>query len=399
LRHALARDVDKPISIKYLLDPNVRIERTKEKEEEHYTEVELQDVLQQYEELLDLERLKQVIIDHCPIHFASSFPYSGLIGEKLKGHGINFYKVFVRGEKIYRDFPSGVIEPEWAPIKVDSKTVAVAWYALNKITGKLDIDNNYQRHNISLRIKNFAIGERGGYSSNDEYSKQQGFVVIDSPENLDWYIGEVHTLDNEIIPDTPRKRIEDSAYSRMFISELRKFYNGLTQKTRVHSTYISAQKHIKDAREAVEKFQKDSSNEENIDAMKKAFQYLEADDKKSGGNRQSLVAKEQSKVLASKELRDERRVLIKKISKILEKKGNIQASEKIKKKVSAPSVEIMTPSVDLDYDIPLREMVAKPEELFQAIITVVSEVLGEDSEEYKTISGRLENLFKRARLF
>jgi hypothetical protein len=62
----IARDLYKPISIDEVLDPNVRIERTREKKEEHYTEIELQDVLQQCKELLDAERLKQVIIDHCP---------------------------------------------------------------------------------------------------------------------------------------------------------------------------------------------------------------------------------------------------------------------------------------------------------------------------------------------
>jgi hypothetical protein len=306
--------------------------------------------------------------------------------------------VFVRGEQIYRDFPSGVIEPEWTPLKVDSKPIAIAWHALNKNTGKLAPENSYQRRNISLRIKNFAIGERGIYSSNDDYSKQQGFAIIDSPENLDWYIGEVHILDNEIIPNTSRKRIEDSPYSRMSIAELRKFYNVLTQKTRVHSTYISAKKHIVDARKTVERFQKNSSDEE-LDALKKAFQYLETDDKKSKINSQSLVPKEQAKVLSRKELRDERRVLIKEISKILEKKEKPKVSEENKKKVSTLAVETMTPNISLDYDLPLNERIAKPEELFQAVITVVSEVLGEDSEEYKTISQRLENLFQRAGLF
>jgi molecular chaperone HtpG len=332
----IASNIDKTISIKQLLDPNVRIERTAEKAEEHYTEVELQDVLQQYSELLDLERVKQVIIDHCPIHFASSFSESGSIEEKLKGHGINFYKVFVRGEQIYRDFPNAVSELEWTPLKIDSKTVAVAWYTLNKTTGKLILENNYQRRNISLRIKNFAVGERGIYSSNDDYSKQQGFVVIDSPENLDWYIGEVHILDNEIIPDTPRKRIQETGYSRLFIAELRQFYNGLALKTRVHSTYISAKNHIRDANEALEKFRKKPSDEENIDALKKVFQYLETDDKKSKGNRQSLVAKEQATVLARKELRDERRILIKEISKTLEQKVRPKAATKVRREYLFP---------------------------------------------------------------
>jgi hypothetical protein len=394
----IAREVNKPISIKDLLDPNVKIERTKEKEEDHYTEVELQDVLSQYGELLDLERLKQVIIDHCPIHLASSFLYAGTIEERLKRHGINFYKVFVQGEQIYRDFPSSITELEWDTINIDGRTVAITWYALNRDTGKLEIDNDYQRRNVSLRIKNFTVGERGIYSSNEEYSKQQGFIVIDSPGNLDWYIGEVHILDNEIIPNTPRNRIEDNAYSRMFIAELRKFCGSLTLKTRVHSTYISAKNHIEESKKALERFQKIPS-EENRDSIKKVFQLLESDDKKSKGKGQSPVTKEQAKVLASKGLRDERQVLIKQISTILEKGVKVKGAEKVKKKAVAPFVEATVPSVDLDYEALLHDSIAKPEELFQAIVTIIGEVLGEDSEEYKTISERLETLFKKLELF
>ena len=390
----IARNVDKPISIKELLDPNVSIERTEEKQEEHYTEVELQDVLPQYDDLLNLEKLKQVIIDHCPIHLASSFPYSGSIEEKLKKEGINFYKVFVKGEPIYRDFPNKVIQPEWSEIKIKDRIVAISWHCLNQEPGKLDLDNQYQRRNISLRIKNFAVGERGIYS----LAEHSNFGPIDSPGNLDWYAGEVHILDNEIIPDTPRRRLEDSAYSRMFIEELRKFYNRLTQSTRVHSAFISGKKHIKDAKEALEKFEKNPL-EENKYILKKTFDLLEEDEKKSKTTSKSGVAKEQAKVLGRKEIRDERRVLIKRISKTFEKKENLKIPKKITKKPSSSIEEIPVHIPSSDYEMQLLGSISKPEELFQAILNIISEVLEEDSEEYKLISSQIENLFKKLGLF
>jgi hypothetical protein len=184
----------------------------------------------------------------------------------------------------------------------------------------------------------------------------------------------------------------------MFIAELRKFCGSLTLKTRVHSTYISAKNHIEESKKALERFQKIPS-EENRDSIKKVFQLLESDDKKSKGKGQSPVTKEQAKVLASKGLRDERQVLIKQISTILEKGVKVKGAEKVKKKAVAPFVEATVPSVDLDYEALLHDSIAKPEELFQAIVTIIGEVLGEDSEEYKTISERLETLFKKLELF
>ena len=385
----IARDVERPISIKDLLDPNVRIERSDEKKDEHYTKIELQDILDQYHDLLDIEHLKQVIVDHCPTHLALSFTHSGAIEQRLKDEGINFYKIFVKGTQIFRDFPAGVTAPEWREIKVNGKPVALAWYCLdNRDTGGLKLTDAYQRRNFSLRIKNFAIGERGIYSS-DEYGF---FGPLDSPGNLDWYAGEIHIVDNELIPDTPRRRIEDSAYARSFIKELRSFYNDRTQATRVRSAYVSGKKHIEAAQLLLEVVKKNAS-EANKDALKKSLQLLETDERKSKatnkpkGNgkakKASAVATQQAKVIAKKDVREPRQLLIKNITKVLGTRSKSTASAKGKKTASATSA-----SSEVDISL------SKPEEFLQKILVIIETVLGDDSEEYRQIAVKVERLFK-----
>jgi molecular chaperone HtpG len=399
----ISRDVVKPISIKTLLDPNIKIQRIEEKKEEHYTQVELQDISPQYDELLDLERLKQVIIDHCPVHFAPSFDGDRKIESKLKKKGVDFYRIYVRGTEVFRDFPSRVSQPEWEPIKVGSKIVAWAWYCLNEGSGQLDTENGNQRRNISLRIKNFAVGERGIYSINDDYSRQQGFVTIDSPENLNWYAGEVHILDTKIIPDTPRRRLEDDAHSRKFIGKLREFYAGITSATRVHSTYISGQKHIADAKKALEELKKGES-EKRRNTLSKVFALLETDEKKSVGDSKSKLSQEQARVLATDELREPRQDLLKEIAKALKGGGPSNKSQKGSKKAAStrdgsPNTTASASNGESTDKTQLRELIANPEELFQSITRIIGDVLGEDSSEYKEVSKQIEKLFEREGLF
>jgi hypothetical protein len=319
-------------------------------------------------------------------------------------NNVNFYKVSVRGTEIFRDFPSNVSEPEWETIKIGAKKVGIAWYCLNQDSGRLDLSNPYQRRNVSLRIKNFAVGERGVYSANDDYFRQQGFVTIDSPENLDWYIGEVHILDTEIIPDTPRRRLEDDANSRKVIGKLREFYNGLTSATRVHSAYVSGKKHIDDAKKVLTQFKSAESADKKDDkraSLSKLFTFLERDEKKSQADSKSKVEKEKAKALAMPELRDERRALIQEITTVLRKGTQTKTTKKTKKETGTPKTASGNgaDASDMGAESQLAETINNPEMLFQAITKIVSEVLDEDSEEYLEISRQIEKLFKRLGLF
>lgn len=410
----IAKNAQKPISIKDLLDPNVHLDRKSERPEIHYTHVELQDLTPQYEKLIDPEFLKSVIVETSPTEFEPTFPYGVELQKWLEGYGVNFYKIFLKGKQVFRDYSKKVNVPRYKELDVDGNVIAVGWACINSNTGKLD-ENGSERRNISLRVKNFAVGERGIYSKNDERWRQLGFENIGSPEHLDWYAGEVHVLDNEIIPNTPRTELEDSYRARQFIGTLRQYYDELTTDVRVHSEKVNAEKDIQEAKDLVEKLK--TVEVAKLDQSKaldwerkvsKILQDLKDDDSlatrkiaKSGGA-SKLMQKKVKSALSVKQLRDDRGMLIAKLNPyVRELRAKLGINEPNNQAEIPKGSKRRTPTRSSEPSLPLPAAKANDrsqkdgDALLQAIIKVIENILGVESEDYAKICSQIEELFHK----
>jgi len=409
----IEKNTQSPISIKDLLDPNVHLDRRTEKPELHYTHIELQDITPQYEKLIDAEYLKNVIVETCPTQFDPSFQYGMEIQNTLEQRGVNFYRIYLEGTEVFRDFPTAVSAARYKELEVNGNLVAFAWACINNETGKLSV-NGLQRRNISLRVKNFAVGTPGIYSENAERWRQLGFDNMDSPPNLDWYAGEVHVLENDIIPNTPRSELEESHRTRQFIGKLREYYNELTTDVRVHSEKVNADKDLKSARQLIDKLQGidisaiDQSEAHGLERkVSETLKDLQDDEKlatrkitKTEGASKPLQ-KKIKEVLSRKPMRDERAISIgtlERIKKELHTKLGIKdasptenkpnTSTKSKSKKGSPKPD------EAPSDTAGQQPDAKDSERFlQAIIKIVEDILGVESEEYQKICSLLEDLF------
>ncbi len=410
----IAKNAQKPISIKDLLDPNVHLERKPEKSELHYTHVELQDMTPQYEKLVDPEYLRSVIVENCPTHFEPTFAHSTKVQEELENRGVNFYKINLQGKEVFRDFPEPVNAPQYKEIEVNGNLVAVAWSCINSKTGKLD-ESGLERRNITLRVKNFAVGERGIYSKNDQRWRQLGFENIGSPENLDWYAGEVHVLDNDIIPNTPRTELEDSYRARQFIAKLREYYDELTTDVRVHSEKVNAERDIEAGKNLVEALK--STRIAGLDPDKalelehKVSELLKdlGEDEKLATRKISradgatkVLQKKIKSALSVKQKREDRAVLITKLRPIArELRGKLgivepeedesSRSKEVRKKSRGKAVEVSRGFAGVKQSDAHEK---EGEVLLQAIIKTIENVLGVESEEYRKICLQLEELFR-----
>lgn len=228
-----------PIPIDELLRGRFEIHQQETNPDDHYTHVRLVNVRRdRYQSLLDIEKMAQYASQYLPVPFDPNWPYTSLVKKALATiPWTATYDFTINGELVFRRFPSDteIKEPEFITLLEDEdRPVAFAWFAETKRTGQRKaIEVNYKRgedNNFAVRIKNFAVGNRGLYAS------PQDVLDID---NLDWYVGEIYITDIDIKPDTNRRSFQRSFKSDDVIKALKKFYTKVATSARGWSEEVN----------------------------------------------------------------------------------------------------------------------------------------------------------------
>jgi len=228
-----------PIPIDELLRGRFEIHQQETNLEDHYTHVRLVNVRRdRYQALLDVEKMANYSAQYLPVPFDPNWPYTAAIKKALATvPWTATYDFTINGESVFRRFPSDteIKEPEFKNLLDDEKRpVAFAWVAETKRTGQRKaIEVNYKQgevNNFAVRIKNFAVGNRGLYAS------PQDVLDID---NLDWYVGEIYIMDIDIKPDTNRRSFQRSFKSDDVIRALKRFYTTVATSARGWSEEVN----------------------------------------------------------------------------------------------------------------------------------------------------------------
>lgn len=198
------------------------------KEESHFFEVILSDVTAGGADFLDIAKLEEYLQQIAPVGFdAQRFMFAPKIKQWLKDHSLDLFTIraFIRTQseerevfKPYKGYyyrkgvkkdsvnketrDAGKIEVkdiEFFPTNASSSSPFWLWYAKTELLGMIDDP----AAGLRLRKRNIGIG---GPERVDEFF---GDVAHSDTRFNQWFIGEIHILDNAVIPNARRDGFEE----------------------------------------------------------------------------------------------------------------------------------------------------------------------------------------------
>ncbi len=224
-----------------LLEKHSSVKTEGEDSELHYTFVELNSIRKDAEILFDTKALKEHLHRNCPIPFDPNFDYAGEILDRLRLNVPNFadVSILLDGEKLYKPFPANYSRPEYEFVFESDETgasvIAYCWYCGNTEKGQLaDKDNS----GLIYRIKDFAVGDR---------HLTRRTLWDTTPERAFYFFGEIHILDEAVIPSSDRTNLEDNAARVRLYDRCRRIAQILSQRAGTESAQRTFDNAILDA--------------------------------------------------------------------------------------------------------------------------------------------------------
>jgi len=235
--------------------------------ESHYFTVTLENV--RNDELLNEDNVREYLSMVAPVPFKDDFGYDGIffkdvIHEYFKSKHVSMdeYNVQLQGDKIYKAYKSYILDKDGNKID-DTKIInvnfnniynskgeliAIIWYGIsNKLNFQLRSPNI--ERGIRLRKGNIGIGAELTLSG----------LFSQERQNLN-YIGEVHALSTEFIPNARRDYFNENQTSKSLESKLQSFFVNLGTLTYNTSVLHNRLKDIKNYKEEIEEFQEKLKN-------------------------------------------------------------------------------------------------------------------------------------------
>ncbi len=197
----------------------------------HYTLVELNNILPNSICLLDEESVKEYIGNNCPVKFDPAFTYSEKINNKLS-ENVNTYfpiEISVNESNVYKPFTNECKEPDFKPIYDEGEEpIAYCWYCENKNSCQYEDE---KCSGLTYYLKGFRIGDR-------HLPRQT--LWTSSPELSFWFWGEIHICTDVLIPSSDRSNFEHNDEREDFYKQAKAISKDLNRIARRSSTIHSA---------------------------------------------------------------------------------------------------------------------------------------------------------------
>lgn len=198
-----------------VLERVTELTTAKEKMEEHYFKVILEDVTS--DELLDTGSVRDYLSMVAPVDMSSQFIFRNIINNFKKEHGIvvDTYNIFINGDQIYKPYTSFIYdETNGNKKKVDEildvqfllakdendEIIYWGWYSISCLKGQMKPVNIAR--GIRLRKENIQIG--------DEEICKKFFTKTEDQRFSFYYFGEVHAICKGLIPNSRRDYFGES---------------------------------------------------------------------------------------------------------------------------------------------------------------------------------------------
>lgn len=219
------------VTVSDVIGQVVAVSQESESSQKHYFEVVLHNVTDN-DNLLDIDSVKEYLLQHAPIPFAKDFQWGKTIQEKVKleGYQIPTYNITLNKVPLFKPYGNTFISDRIKKIEDlihdihvqsflhDGKLSAVLWYAESSFFGTV---NDNLLKGIRVRQGNILIGDR---TTCNAFFKEERFNG--------WVIGELHVVDPDLIANSRRDNFEKNEAYYCLIEEIKKWAAGLSKTIR-----------------------------------------------------------------------------------------------------------------------------------------------------------------------
>ena len=192
-----------------------KIEREEEDADKHYFKVILEEVFS--DKVLNVEEVSGYLSMVAPVPFSGSFSFTDNIKIYLQSRNLTLdeYNVELNGNSLFKGYKnsfsetndtiSNLVGVDFVDIRNDNEELlAVCWYGYRDLSNTVISDHNNER-GIRIRTKNIAIG--------DESTCKRFF---DAERTNLRFIGEIHTLSDDFVPNARRDYFNENATLQQF---------------------------------------------------------------------------------------------------------------------------------------------------------------------------------------
>ncbi len=230
---------------------------------EHFFRVSLIDVSPNSDELLDVEEVRKYLAMVAPIPFDyAKFPFVDEIEKFLKRNDLippNEYALFINGDEVRKGYETPlktgdgksveILGVECRLIEDEGKVLGWYWFCVSRFEGVLP-KKCWQR-SIRLRKANIQIGEADCLSNHP----RRGISLWKEDRGNNYFLGEIHALDEDLIPNSRRDYFNQDNACRRFESALMRAFDDLDDLYHKASQMRSSNKKIQEANEARKEFE------------------------------------------------------------------------------------------------------------------------------------------------
>lgn len=222
---------EESVSVRDVIEQVVEYTRAPEHGYNHYFEVALNGVTGN-EGLLDLDAVKEYLLQHAPLPFAKEFHWGRTIQSKfeMEGYAIPTYNIVLNGEALAKPYANSFVSDRIKKtedmvkdihIQVfhrDDKPIAIMWYADTSFFGTLN-DNLIK--GVRIRQGNILIGDK---TTCNAFFKEERFNG--------WVMGELHVLDSDLIANSRRDNFEKNEAYYALVQEIQNWAASLSKTIR-----------------------------------------------------------------------------------------------------------------------------------------------------------------------
>lgn len=209
----------------------------------HFFRVEMIDVLETNGELLDRAAIKNYLSFVAPVPYSGKFMYDGKIYDHARELelSIDEYDIRLDGEQLFKDYRThfgnggGEIYDVHCEDFFDAEgnLLAWSWIGVSKVSGQIDEQNPMR--GIRLRKENIQLG--------DDDVLQPLFQPKTDQRFLYYFVGEVHAVSRELIPNARRDYFIENEALVELEKALRGYFVKLKRLCRLGSAFNSIKKY------------------------------------------------------------------------------------------------------------------------------------------------------------
>lgn len=233
--------------------------------DEHFFKVELIDIVDTNSILLDVVKVRDYLSFVAPVTYSSNFYYQELIRKHAAklDFKITEYKIEVNSEPVEKNYKTNNVKTRMGKDDIfgldfrnfydeEGNLIAWIWVGLSSFKGVLDqtqgtTDNKMR--GIRLRAGNIQIGNQDVFKN----------LFKEESRGTTYFIGEVHTVDTNLTPNSRRDYFEENDACNTFEKLLREYFSELHSIYHTASDIRSAYKAINAPEETKCEFEKQSA--------------------------------------------------------------------------------------------------------------------------------------------